>query len=559
MLISDHIAKCLAEHNINNIFVFQGGSCSRLIDSISCNKDLQFFCNLHEQASSMAADAMTRLTGKLSVVVVTSGPGATNLVTGCAGAWFDSVPVLFITGQVATQYLKNDKAIRQNGFQETDVLPIFSEITKYSVRLTEPEKVLYELDKAIDIAMSGRKGPVLIDIPEDIQRMEFPETLFLRYNKKEKVTDCTDDILVFRKMLEKAKKPVFVVGQGVHCALAEQEMVHCIEKFEIPTIFTYAAMDLLSSDHCLNFGNLGINGHVYANAIIQNSDLLVFFGTRLDHHLTGKNLDVFAPNATKILIEIDQGEIEKFQNSKCCINHSILADMKLVLCEMNSWEWKTATWKQWVDKCTNAKTQMKGYDQRIPAHYFEIISNVAPQNAIIVFDTGSSLLWGMHYFKFKNEQRCISEFNHTSMGYALPAAIGAALACPDRTVFCISGDGGLQLNIQELATVQKNCLNIKIIVFDNSAYALMLGAQNTHMSGRHAASTINDGLPLPVLEGVFEGYGIPSVVVDENISESKIQDIISHKGAAALIFRLSPDILVENQIGIGKALSEEIL
>lgn len=556
MLISDHIAKCLAEHHIHNVFVFQGGSCSRLIDSISCNKDLNYFCNLHEQAASMAADAMARLTGKLSVVVVTSGPGATNLVTGCAGAWYDSVPVLFITGQVATQYLKGKMPIRQNGFQETDVLPIFREITKYAVRITEPEDVLYELEKAMDIAMSGRKGPVLIDLPEDIQRMEFPQEAFLRYEKNTQGQNELGDVELLLKMLDEAQKPVFAVGQGVHSALAEDEMVRSIEKLEVPTIFTYAAMDLLPTDHYLNFGNFGINGHACANALLQNADLLVFWGTRLDHHLTGKNLSLFAPNAKKVLIEIDIGEIEKFIGSKCPMNHCIHADLKQVLYKINSMETETGKWKDWLVRCTEARTSLNGHVQEIPAHCFKMLSNAAPRDSVVIFDTGSSLLWGMYYFEFKQGQRCISEFNHTSMGYALPAAIGAALAYPEKTIICISGDGGLQLNIQELSTIHKNNLNIKIVVFDNSAYALMLGAQNTHMSGRHAASTMEEGLPLPKLENIFAGYEIPTAVVDNPLLENDLESIFSQRGAAAVLFRLSADTLVQNQIEAGKVLSE---
>ena len=560
MLVADHIAKCLEKHHINDIFVFQGGSCARLIDSIAKNPKLHYFCNLHEQASSMSADAMSRLTGKLPAVLVTSGPGATNLVTGCAGAWYDSVPVLFLTGQVATQYLKEDRPIRQYGFQETDVLSMFAGITKYSARITKPNQVIYEIEKAIDIALSGRKGPVLLDIPEDIQRMEISESLFSHYVRTESQENVVlnEDIACLMKHIEKAIKPVFVVGQGVHCALAEGEMQECIERQKIPSVFTYGAMDILSSDHKYNFGNLGINGHACANAIVQDADLLIFWGTRLDHHVTGKNLELFAPQADKIIVDIDPGEIDKFIDSKLKFSLKIIADLKYVLMQMCKWK-KRKQESEWLKTCWEAKFRLKNPMQKVPAHYFKVISDAAQEDAVIVFDTGSSLLWGMYYFQFKKGQRCISQFNHTAMGYALPAAIGAALAYPEKTVYCITGDGGLQLNIQELATIQKNQLNIKIIVFDNSAYALMLGAQNVHMDGRHAASTSEEGLPLPALEKIFAGYGIPCLLLDEKNVEDMVKPGIIEKGAEAFLLQISSDVLVENQVAPGRALSEEIL
>lgn len=543
MLISDVIAQHLAKRGIEQAFMFTGGSAARLIDSIGKHNDIDYVCNLHEQASAMSADAYARISKKMPVVVVTSGPGATNVVTGCAGAYYDSVPVLFITGQVSTNYLKEDLGVRQYGFQETDVIPIFDEITKYTARIYNPEDVLYELDKAIHISMTGRKGPVLLDIPEDIQRME-AENIQFRYFQKgeENLNFAGDEIGHFLKMLLAAHNPVLVLGQGIHQANAEENISRLINKLNIPIVHSSAAMDLTSYEDERNYGNFGIYGHTDGNRIIQNSDLLIIIGSRLDHHMTGKNTELFAPDAKKVLVEIDEAEIEKFKATSLTIDLKIKNDINAFIDKILRINIDNKIWDDWRKECREQKQfhSKKMIPMSYPEHCFLSISGQVPEGATIVFDTGCSLIWGMEYFRFKNNQRCITQFNHTSMGYALPASIGAAIAKTDSTVVCISGDGGFQLNIQELATIKCNNYNIKMIVFDNAAFALMLGAQNRYMDGRHIASTKDGGLPLINLENIIHGYGLDVVKVDnESELDMKIAYFFEMEGPACCIIKIN--------------------
>ncbi len=556
MLLSDAMAMVLEKYNIDSVFAFTGGSSARLIDSIGKNQKMHLFCNLHEQALAMAADSYARLTQKIAVVVVTSGPGATNLLTSCAGAYYDSVPLLFITCQVASAYTSRGTKLRQNGFQETQVVDIFKKVTKYAVEAKRAEDVPGVLERAINIAYSGRKGPVLVDVPEDFLRTDITYVSNLKGIRQE--TQSCDYNVNFDKIksvINSSKRPVIIIGQGVHSSYAESVVYSFITKLNIPVVTSFGAADMISRDNENYCGIIGINGHNYGNAVVQNADLLIVLGCRLDHHMTGKNTALFAPGAKILFFDIDDAEIKRLKHLYFKRMITVKGDLKKTVSNILKFKLATEKWDGWRNVCSREKEKIANANHGRITELINMLSECIDTNASIIFDTGCSLLWGMHDFMFKKGQRCITQFNHTSMGFSIPAAIGAARANRDGCVLSINGDGGIQLNIQELATIKAENLNIKIVVFNNRGYGLMLPAQNAYMEKRHFVSTLEDGIPLPDIEKVVKGYGIPVISVESTLDKASIKEQISKEGPMCIIFNIPINEEIKNSVANGIALS----
>lgn len=538
MLLSDLIAICMSDLGIKKVFAFTGGSCARLIDSISLNEDLEYFCSLHEQADSMAADAYARISGETPAVVVTSGPGATNIVTGCAGAYYDSVPILFITGQVASGFLRDDVSVRQLGFQQTDIVSIVKPITKYAVCVDNIYDTIFEIEKAYSIANEGRKGPVLVDIPEDYQRTEInPEDFrhFLPGVDLKNSNQIDESINMLVSVIDNAKRPLFVIGQGVRRSRAEEEFLSAAYSLNIPAVFTFATRGIMGDEEELNYGFIGINGDNKANAALYNADLLICVGTRLDHHLIGKNKEHLSKDSHIVIVDIDEGEIRKHKTIgiDCLIN--LQMDSKAFFEDLQVQ--RISSKKAW-ELVYEDNQDYREQDSFLASFYDQMGDNL-DNNCTIVIDTGLSLIWTNQFLKYKRGQNVISQFNHTAMGFAIPGAMGACLYDSNRQIVVISGDGGAQLNIQELATIKKHNMNIKMILFDNESYGLMYGAQNLHMAGRHAASSNMDGLSMPDLDDVVnKGYGIPTVSCSLVEDRYDFSALFEQEGPVAMIVKV---------------------
>ncbi len=534
MKLADYVAEFIYKTGTDRVFCITGGAVMHLIDSVAKHSKLNYICNLHEQATAMAADGYAKVSGKLGVAMATSGPGATNLLTGCCSAYYESSPVMFLTGQVSVSRLKGDLPIRSYGFQETDVVSIFRPVTKYAVIVKEAQKIRYELEKAYYLAMHGRKGPVLLDIPDEIQREDINPEELERFCPKE-----DEGILPKEKydqqvavLISESKRPVLLLGQGVRWSNIAEQLSIFIEKLHMPVVHTWAALDLQDYYHPLHFGSFGAYGTKYGQYAIEHADLLLAVGARLTTKQTGTPLSQFIPNTKKIVVDIDQYELEKFKQRKMNTDLRICEDAGSFIQKIN--ECNATCFKcecnEWIDELNNQKrlhsvekTARQGTEWTNPHWFFSLLSKQTPQDTIYVGDTGSALIWMMQALEIKEGQRCISSFNHSPMGYALPAAIGASQAFPDRTVICAMGDGGFQMNIQELATLVQYHCNVKVIIIDNQGYGnIRLGIQ-MYLNGHMAAVDRESGVAVPNYAQISRAYGIPTY---EIYHDQEIQPVL---------------------------------
>lgn len=548
MKLSDYVAQFLVDQGVTVTFVLTGGCIIHIIDSVAKKQGINYLPVHHEQAGAMAADAYARITGKIGVAMATSGPGATNLLTGTCCSYYDSIPVVMITGQVPTSQLKRDSMSRQIGFQETDVVSIFRSVTKYATLVDDPSRIRYELEKAFYLAKNGRPGPVLLDICDDVQRADIdPGTLNSftpELEEKRHSADLLGDMYKIVKMINEAERPVFIFGGGVRSADAVQFVKPILKTYQLPFTLTWAAMDFLPHDDPLFVGGFGVTSGRPGNFAVQNADLIIAIGTRLDTHEAGSNLKNFAREARKIIVDIDSAEQEKYQKKGMFVDLLITEDAARVMSELidvasallkprNRGQWLNwiQKWKQSYPICL--EDYRKQSDKVNPYVFMEVLSELADDDAVVVTDCGSNLIWTMQGFRIKGERRIISAFNHSPMGYSLPASIGVAKASPGRQIICIIGDGGLQINIQELGTIARHNLGIKIFVLNNHSHGIIQGTQDNWLDGSHEASCPQEGgLPDCNVDAIAQAYGLQSESIDANDQlNSIIQRVLQTAGA----------------------------
>lgn len=569
MKLSDYIAHFLAQQGIKYVFAITGGAAVHLIDSIARTPGISYICPQHEQAGAMAADAYARVTENLGVAISTSGPGATNMITGICCSYYDSVPTLFITGQVASFRLKSDMGIRQNGFQETDIVDMVKPITKYAVQISCAANIRYELEKAVFIAKSGRPGPVLIDICDDIQRNEIePNNLkkfipVLSATNDEHLSASTDTCI---KLLNESKRPLLILGWGIHLSHARKEAKQLADILKIPVTMTWGLKDLLPGDYPRLVSSFGTHGTRSGNFAVQNSDLILVIGSRLDTHLTGTPFSTFARDAKKIIVDIDINELNKFSHSGINIDLKILSDAKKFIQEIFSKRDKIkiqniSTWITWLSQCqirfpikNTPKMLLHGVD---PYLFVETLAEESAEGDIFFVDTGCAVAWMLQAFKCKKNQRIFSAFNNTPMGYALPASIGACLALDKRQVICITGDGGLQMNIQDLITIIYHDLPIKIFMLNNHGYSMVQQTQEQWLNSRYEATTIDGGLGFPDFVKVAKAYGFEVINIVENkkISTS-IKNSFNKKGPVFCNVEIPPEARVIPQVKFGRPIED---
>ena len=534
--VSDFIANFYAEKQIEVAFVLTGGCIIHFIDSLAQHDQIDYIPMLHEQSAAMAADAYARISNKVGLVATTSGPGATNLLTGICCSYYDSIPLVAITGQVSSKFLKKDLPTRQFGFQETDVKAIYESVTKYSVLVTDPEKIKYELEKSFHIANTGRKGPVLLDIAEDVLFSYVEEDNLKGFdspNYEEKLIFENNELEIIKELLIKSKRPVLVLGGGVS-ETPHEEIVRTAEKLGIPVLLTWGAFSFSSYLGKYFCGGFGVTSPRSGNFLIQNSDLIIAIGTRFDTHEIGSNVDLFAPKSKRVIIDIEQGEIDKLRKIGFQIDLGICStssafikavnnsEYELPKIDRSSWFEMNENWKNKYPVCHSAhKSQEKFVN---PYFFFNKLQEVLPDKSVVVTDCGSNLIWTMQSLIPKNGQRIISAFNHSPMGYSIAASIGAFYAQPDGpSIVCIIGDGGFQINVQELAIINKHNLNIKIFVMNNHCHGIIQGTQNAWLDGRHNASCPNDGkLPDPDITKIAQAYNISSLNIQNHDQTKEI-------------------------------------
>lgn len=522
MKLSDVVAAFLAEQGIEHVFAISGGASLHLIHSIAEAKGTNFVCPLHEQAGAMAADGYARVTGNLGCAVATSGPGATNLITGICSSYYDSVPVLYLTGQVATFRAKGDTGVRQIGFQETDMVDICQTITKYAVLVKDPYQIRYELQKAVHIAKSGRPGPVVVDIPDDLQRMDIDPTKLVEFVPETPATTtggiAAETIEHCLAAVQASQRPVLIYGWGVHLANAEDDARALARMLGVPVAMTWAALDLLPAADPLAVGGFGTHGVRAANFTVQNADLILSVGSRLDTKATGSPPSTFAREARIIMLDADATEIGKFKRLGVNLDRGIVGDAAEFLRALVA-AGRGRTWPDFRPWLARIHDWQRRYPACLPAHaherevnpYFlmQQLTRHLAEDEIIFSDTGCALAWMMQAAEFKAGQRFFHAFNNTPMGYGLPGAMGACFARPGQRVICLTGDGALHMNIQELATIIRHQLPVKVILINNHGHSMVQQTQEMWLKGDYHATSVEGGLPDPDFVAIARAYGFP--------------------------------------------------
>lgn len=510
MLVTDYIVSFLISKNITDVFGYPGGMVTYLMDSLDKRKEsIKSHLCYHEQGAAFAACGYAQVSGLPGVAYATSGPGATNLLTGIANAYFDSIPCIFITGQVNAYDIKTIKGMRQNGFQETDIVSIAQSITKYAVQITDANKICEELEKAYFISMNGRKGPVLLDIPMNVQRTEINASLLSTYEVSEKrEPDYEAFVSIALKALSAAKRPMMIVGAGVRNSSAVEEFRELVEILKIPVVSSMIAIDVLPTKSQYSYGFLGAYGHRWANFSTAKTDLILVIGSRLDGRQTGSDIKNFAEKAQIIRIDIDKYELEKSikptDKILCC-------DIKKFLCLMVKAAKKIHYDRQpWLEDCQAIKQALCHIDKGEENQKIDLISNKIPPEAIITTDVGQNQVWVAQSFFVKNQQILFSG-GLGAMGYSLPAAIGACYgASRKKQVYCFSGDGGFQMNIQELQVIVRERLPIKIIILNNNSLGMIRHFQEMYFNKNYVQTVAKKGYSVPDFCKIANAYGIKS-------------------------------------------------
>lgn len=542
MKLSDYVISRIADLGVTDIFTVSGGAAMHLLDSLGSNEKLSYIANHHEQASAMAAEGYGRITGKPGVALVTSGPGGTNTLTGVCGAWIDSIPTIFISGQVTSNTLIEDTGLRQFGIQESDIVTLVKSVTKYAATVTDPNQIRYHLDKAIHLATSGRPGPVWLDIPIDIQGKHIVPNQLAGYDSKEGngsicEKNLQSDVKICIDMLKKAKRPVLISGYGIRLAGGEAEFVNMIEELGVPVITSWTTSDLVSSDHDMVVGRSGNFGDRAGNFAVQNSDLVLSIGSRLSVPQIGYNFSLFARAAKKIVVDIDTAELKKRSIVPDLPIHSDAKDFMTEL--IKQWDGRPQLQiDDWRDRCRNWRSkypvvlpEYKLEENGVNSFYFiDVLSANLDESAVVVTDMGSSFTCTMQTFKTKKGQRLFTSSGHASMGFGLPGAIGACVGNKRKKTICITGDGGLQMNIQELQTLAHYQLPVILFVLNNQGYLTIKATQQNHF-GRFVGSEKSSGITCPDIIKVAEAYGLEADrITNAKELHNKIEVILSKPG-----------------------------
>jgi len=534
MNFSEYVFHRLADLGVKHVFVLPGGGCMHLVDALGREARIAEISLLHEQSVGVAADAYAQITNNLGVALVTTGPGSTNAVTAVAAAWLDSTPCMFISGQVKTVDLVGERGLRQFGFQEIDITSIVSPITKYTQTPTTVEEAVAAFENAIVISKSGRPGPVWLDVPLDIQATKVPVN-YLQHdaiwsaplevsNQMKKKNIASADLLAVK--LSKAKRPLFLIGNGVRIAQVADETVSLARKFGIPVMTTWKSLDLISDEDPLYAGRPGGVGSMFANRAIQQSDVVICIGARLDLGQVGYRHDTFAKSAETFVVDIDPAELAKLQISNLVtIESDAGAFVRLLGEKLNAVE--TPDWKSWMKQIDQWKYEFPLYDSSEDEwddglSLYSLVEAVSllmrPSDVLAPGSSGACSEISMQAFRVKTGQRVMNSEGLGSMGFGVPGAIGACLASGGRRTICLEGDGGFAMNIQDLASVARLSLPITFIVLDNGGYGSIQATQDRYFEGRRVASDRNSGISLPNYRELEPVFGI-SVDFVENLAE----------------------------------------
>jgi len=547
MKVSDYIINYLADIGIKDVFVVYGAANGDLIDAFTRNDKIRYIAVMHEQGGGFAAEGYAKITGKLGVMCATSGPGGMNFVTPIGNCFYDSVPCLFITGQINSNYMRPHESIRQIGFQETDIVSIVKPMTKYATMVDKAEDIKYKLEKAIHEATTGRPGPTLLDIPINVQKQDIDETTLISYDNK---LDISYNEEIIGKQIDKyiedlknSERPCLMIGGGVRLSGAVNELLELGKLLKIPMFPTWNALDVVCDDYEYFGGRIGTYGGKGRNFGIQNSDLLLAIGSRIPGRITGGNIHSFARGAKKYMVDVDIAGLQKklqqvpfdeciYSDAKLFIN---LLIEKLKFEDLPDFSWWVDRVKRWRDKYDPVTEDMFKPTKYVhPYAFARILSQEMTENDIFCGDCGGNIVVTNHAFETKTGQRYFTNNGNSPMGFSFAGGLGAALAADEsKNVVCVIGDGGFNMNIQELQTLVNYNIPLKTIIMNNHIYGITKAFQETNFEGRsEACGPI--GYNPPNFIDIIEAYKIPTMIVDDGSDYEKvreqIREFLNYKG-----------------------------
>ncbi|MEI7481989.1 MAG: thiamine pyrophosphate-binding protein [Elusimicrobiota bacterium] len=560
MKLSDYVIDFIVKEKVGHVFEMVGGMITHLLDSVHGRKDIICVSMHHEQAAAFAAEGYARINGRLGVAMATSGPGALNMLTPIGSCYFDSVPCLFITGQVNTYEYKFERPVRQIGFQETDIVSVVKPLVKYAEMVGDASRIRYCLEKAVFLAQSGRPGPVLLDIPMDIQRSEInPKKLKGFFGSPEhkrllKIHALPPSVIArIVKLISSAKRPVILAGGGVRTSGATSELEVLVKQTGIPVVTSLMGLDSFAHDDPSFSGMIGAYGNRYANLALANSDLLLILGSRLDNRQTGTKPGTFARGAVKIHVDIDPVEL----NAKVKADIALNCDVRVFLEALNSAlnarpREALAPWHKVIESCRlrypASESKNPGGDIQ-PNNFMDFLSSRAKSSDIVCLDVGQNQMWAAQSYKVKKGQRMLVSGGMGSMGFSMPAAIGAVLAAPGRRALAICGDGGIQVNIQDMDALVKLRLPIKLIIMNNGCLGMVRQFQDIYFGGRRQSTEI--GYHCPDIKKIAVAYGLKVYTISSMSQAGKVLDsALKYNGPVLIDVKLGANTTVDPKLTV---------
>lgn len=521
MKLSDYIVDFFEKEGINVVFGYIGGMVTHLIDSIVINDNVRYIQTYHEQTAAIAAEGYARESQNIGVAISSSGPGVTNMMTGIADAYFDSIPVLYITGQVNSYEYKYDKPIKQLGFQEMDVISVVTPITKYATLVDNPNLIRYELEKAVYLAKEGRKGPVLLDIPLNIQRAEINPDELIGYTPENETRVASDiDYEQIVDLIKKAKKPMILVGAGANSKKAKEELDVFIKHTNYPVITSLMGKGLVD-EHSSNYiGMVGSYGNRCSNMAVANADLLIVLGSRLDTRQTGATYESFVRNGMIIHVDIDKNELENNRlKNRIQVNIDVASFLEQINKRIQNVDILVEKWVHYLQDLKNKYSQSQEIERfvenKAPYRLLQTLNKYSKEGNLFCVDIGQNQMWSAQTLELKKGQKFFTSGGLAPMGYSLPAAVGAAFANPQMNVFSINGDGGFHMAIQSLMLISQYNLSLKVFVLNNSALGMITQFQGLYFDGRMSGSTKDGGYEVPNIKSIAAAYNLPYFGIKE--------------------------------------------
>lgn len=544
MRVSDFIAQYLVEEGVKDIFTITGGGAMYLNDSLGHCEGLRCYYQHHEQACAIAAESYARINSRVALVCVTTGPGGTNAITGVVGGWLDSIPMLIISGQVRSDTMARYTGldIRGMGDQEFDITKVTDKFTKYSELIEDPKRIKYCLHKALVIATNGRPGPCWLDIPLDVQGAYIETGELEDYNPSEYIKtlplnigeEAIDEII---RRISESKRPILYAGNGIRLSGAYQLFKELVPLLNIPVVTNWNSIDLIPNDDPLYAGRGGSLGDRAGNFAVQNSDLILSIGSRLSLRQTGFNWEKWAPNSFVIMEDVCKGEMEK---PTLHVDMPLHVDARTLIEKLlEKVKSKLFHEEEWIERCQRWKNDYPVVQERQclseglanPYCFMKELSNVLPDGSLVVVGNGTACAVGSHAFTIKNDERFIVNSALASMGYDLPAAIGACISNKLQDTICIAGDGSMMMNLQELQTIVTNELPIKIFIINNSGYHSIRITQTNLFDSKYVGIGEQSGdLGFPSFQKIADAFGIPYFKIQSNAEMDKLGNILSERG-----------------------------